>query len=603
MQPTPKRWDVAPVVPHRQTERLSHIHPLLTQILYNRGVTDPTEIEAFLNGRPIFNDPFRLLGMSQAVERIRSAIRCDELIVVYGDFDADGVTATALLIQALRALGAQAAPYIPHRVDEGYGLNCEALDKIAGWGARLVITVDCGIRSPVEAAHGNTLGLDMIITDHHSIFCDDEGREQLPAALAVINPKRQGDPYPFKDLAGVGIAFKVAQALLIADKRQPVGAEPARLEQQELLDLVALGTVADLAPLLGENRFLVQCGLAELRRPQRPGIQAMLEDARLAPGKVDATAIGFVLGPRLNAAGRLATAETSYRLLTAPDALTARPLAGELGRLNLERQRLTQEMVAQAKAHIEAAGTERYLFLVSDERFNPGVVGLVAGRLTEEFYRPALIAHAGPEETHGSARSIPEFNITAALDQCRDLLRRHGGHAAAAGFAVANEKLPLLQTRLEEIAARELAGRDLTPALAVDATVSLSEIDWALQGLLAQLEPCGYGNPQPILASLGLEVATARTVGQDSQHLKLTVRDPRGTGPTGRRILDVIAFRQGAWYGALPRRIDLAYTLETNVYNGEQQLQLNVKAIRPSEGREASHSHTVLTAIPLHDPR
>ncbi len=583
MPPTSKRWDIAPPVPHRQLDRLSHVHSLIVQILYNRGVTDPVEVDAFLNGRPLFNDPFRMLGLSQAVERVRHALRMGELIVVYGDFDADGVTATALLVQALRAFGAQVTPYIPHRVDEGYGLNCDALDRIAGWDARLVITVDCGIRSPIEVAHGNTLGLDMIVTDHHSIFRDEDDVEHLPPALAVVNPKRQGDPYPFKDLAGVGIAFKLAQALMIAEKREPVGDEPAALEERDLLDLVALGTVADLAPLLGENRFLVQRGLAELKHPRRAGLQAMMEEARLNPAKVDATAIGFVLGPRLNAAGRLATADTSYRLLTAPDAMTARPLADELGRLNLERQRLTQEMVAKAKAQIGASPSAGYLFLVSDESFNPGVVGLVAGRLTEEFYRPALVAHAGPDEAHGSARSIAEFNITSALDECRDLLRRYGGHAAAAGFTVANENIALLQARLEEIAARELDGQELAPSLSIDAVVGLSDIDWALQGLLSQVEPCGYGNPQPVLATAGLEVASPpRTVGQDGQHLKLSVRDPNGTGPNARRVVDAIAFRLGAWAGQLPRRIDLAYTVEVNEYNGERRLQLNVKDIRPA---------------------
>jgi single-stranded-DNA-specific exonuclease len=426
----------------------------------------------------------------------------------------------------------------------------------------------------------------MIVTDHHSIFRDEADVEHLPPALSVINPKRQGDPYPFKDLAGVGIAFKLAQALMIAEKREPVGTEPSALEERDLLDLVALGTVADLAPLLGENRFLVQRGLAELKRPRRAGLQAMMEEARLNPAKVDATAIGFVLGPRLNAAGRLASADTSYRLLTAPDPLTARPLAEELGRLNLERQRLTQEMVAKAKAQIGASSKAGYLFLVSDESFNPGVVGLVAGRLTEEFYRPALVAHAGPEEAHGSARSIAEFNITAALDQCRDLLRRYGGHAAAAGFTVANENIPLLHARLEEIADRELGGQELAPSLSVDAVVSLSDIDWALQGLLSQVEPCGYGNPQPVLATTGLEIASPpRTVGQDGQHLKLSVRDPDATGPNARRVVDAIGFRLGAWGGQLPRRIDLAYTVEVNEYNGEKRLQLNVKDIRQAAGQ------------------
>jgi single-stranded-DNA-specific exonuclease len=309
----------------------------------------------------------------------------------------------------------------------------------------------------------------------------------------------------------------------------------------------------------------------------------MMEEARLTPAKVDSAAIGFVLGPRLNAAGRLATAETSYKLLTAPDPLTARPFAEELGRLNLERQRLTQEMMAQAKAQIEASPGSGYLFLVSHASFNPGVVGLVAGRLTEEYYRPALVAHAGPEEAHGSARSIAEFNITEALDECRDLLRRYGGHAAAAGFTVANEKVPLLQARLDAIAGRKLAGRELAPSLSVDAVIELDDIDWALHGLLAQLEPCGYANPQPLFATTGLEAAwPPRTVGHDGQHLKLAVRDPNGIGPNARRVLDAIAFRLGGWAGQLPRRFDLAYTVEANEFNGERRLQLNVRDIRPA---------------------
>jgi len=582
MPPIVKRWDIMPKAPRRQLDRLAHLHPLVVQILFNRGVTEPAEAEAFLSGSVRF-EPFRMVGIARAVERIRAAIRRGERMVVYGDFDADGVTATVLLIQTLKALGAQVRPYIPHRVDEGYGLNCEALARIAGWGARLVITVDCGIRSLEEVAYGNDLGLDMIVTDHHSIARADDA-DVLPPALAVINPKQARDPYPFKELAGVGLAFKLAQALLLVEKNDPVARVPAALAEDDLLDLVALGTVADLAPLLGENRTLVRRGLAELNRPRRPGIQAMLQEARLRPGKVDATAIGFVLGPRLNAAGRLDTATISYNLLTVADLPAAIPLATTLGELNRRRQEQTQEMVALAKNYIAGSETDRYLYLIADPQFPPGIVGLVAGRLVEEFYRPALVAQIGEEETHGSARSIPEFNITAALDQChkKGLLKRHGGHAAAAGFTVKNENLPALQAALEEIAARELAGQDLTPALTIDAVVSLGELDWAVQEKLAQLEPCGYANPQPVLASLGLEVLDQRPVGQDRSHLKLTVRDPRAPGLAGRVTWDAIAFRQGEWTGQLPPRIDLAYTLEVNEFNGERRLQLNVKDIRPA---------------------
>lgn len=578
MPPSSKRWDIAPLLPIRQRDRLAHLHPLLAQVLFNRKVTDPVEVDAFLNGRIRFDDPFRMQGIPSAIARIRAALKAHESIVVYGDFDADGVTATALLVQVLTAFGAAVQPYIPHRVDEGYGLNCDALERLKAQGTQLVITVDCGIRSTPEVAHSNALGLDMIVTDHHSIQRDENDRDILPPALAVINPKRQDDPYPFRDFAGVGLAYKLAQALLLAERREPIAAQPVTMEESALLDLVALGTVADLAPLLGENRTLVQRGLAALNKPQRPGIQAMLEEAKLAPGKVDATAIGFVLGPRVNAAGRLATAKLSYDLLTAPDGLSARPLAEQLADLNRQRQDKTQQLVDLAKQRISTDMSKGYLYLIADPSFHPGIVGLVAGRLADEYYRPVLVAEVGDEETHGSARSIPGFNITKALDDCRELLVRHGGHAAAAGFTVRNENLDALRFRLEQAAAVELAGKELTPTLTVDAEASLSDFDFAFVQQLAQLEPCGYDNPQPVFASRGLEVISARQVGADRKHLKLQVRASRS--PV---IWDAIAFRMGDWYGELPHRIDVAYGVEINEFNGRKSLQLNVKDIRPAQ--------------------
>jgi single-stranded-DNA-specific exonuclease len=585
MSPRPKLWKVAAPVPRSHLERLSHLHPIVVQILYNRKIVDADEVDAFLTGRARLDDPFRMLDLHLAVERIRAAIQAQEPIVVYGDFDADGVTATALLVEVMRALGASVQPYIPHRVDEGYGLNCDALARIAQVGAGLVITVDCGIRSPVEVAYANRLGLDMIVTDHHSIALDDLGREELPPALAVVNPKRNGDPYPFKDFAGVGIAFKLAQALMLKEWEIPVAPTPFTSSEQDLLDLVALGTVADLAPLLGENRVLVQRGLAELNRSRRPGLRAMLDEARLRAGRVDAMAISFVLGPRINAAGRLSSADLSYRLLTTGDSSEANTLAAELGQLNRQRQERTLQMVALAKERIAQSGFDRYLYMVGGTEFPSGIVGLVAGKLSEDLYRPVLVVEWGETTSRGSARSIPEFDITKALDACRDLLVRHGGHAAAAGFTVANENLEELQRRLEEIATSHLSGKDLMPTLQVDAEVELAEMDWAVAGVLAQLEPFGHSNPQPMFASSGLEVVSERIVGQDGQHLKLAVRDPQATGPAARRVWDAVAFRQGEWSGHLPRRVDLAYSLEASEYNGEPRLQLNVKDIRPTPKR------------------
>jgi single-stranded-DNA-specific exonuclease len=572
-----KRWVVAQPAPPDHMAACSHLHPLVAQALYNRGVREAAAIQTFLAPPAQFNDPFAILDLRQAVERIRAAITAREQIVVYGDFDADGVTATALLVQTLKALGANVDAYIPHRVDEGYGLHCESLDRIAARGAQLVITVDCGIRSAKEVAYGQSLGMHMIVTDHHDIQQDEHGCDILPPALAVVNTKRQGDPYAFKGLAGVGIAFKLAQGLMRLEATDPVAPGPVMLKTSDLLDLVALGTVADIAPLLDENRYLVQRGLAELNHPRRPGLIAMLAESKLPVGKVSAYSIGFVLGPRLNAAGRLASAQIGYELLTAADVLSAKVRADELGRLNRERQEKTQELVERAKERIATDGDGRYLYFLGGEAFHPGIVGLVAGRITEDLYRPSIVVEVGPTESRGSCRSIPEFNITRGLDECRELLVRHGGHAMAAGLTVKNENLPELQRRMEAIAARELAGRDLTPVIAIDAEYDLAERDAAFCGLLRQLEPYGEANPQPVFVSQGLEVVrdSPRLVGGDGRHLKLRVR-ARGS----RLEWEVIAFRMGAWYDGLPARIDLAYCLEVNDFNGG--LQLNAKDLRPA---------------------
>ena len=563
------KWQIAPPAPQDHLARFPQLSPLIVQLLYNRGITAPQDVQDFLAGARPDDNPFRLKGMNQAVTRLRQAIRQGEQVAIYGDFDADGVTATALLVETLSALGARVEPYIPHRVDEGYGLNTGALRQLASKGVSLVVTVDCGIRSINEVNYGRKLGLDLIITDHHSVG------EEVPPALAVINPKQRDCRYPFQDLAGVGVAFKMGQALLKANRQVPVAKGEVSLDEEDLLDLAALGTVADLAPLLGENRSLVRRGLERLNDPQRLGVRAMIAQAGLKPGQIEATTIGFVLGPRLNAAGRIDSATKSYDLLTCRSPDQAADLAQELEELNRHRQRLTAEALERAKEQVLMAGEDEKLFFAAGKGFLAGIVGLVAGRLTEEFYRPAVVVELGPEESRGSARSIPEFNITAALDQCRDLLVRYGGHAAAAGFTVANDNLEALQERLRGIAARQLEGVELAPTLLIDAEVELSEVDWATQALLTQLEPCGYANPAPLLLSRRAVVRDARAVGTDGSHLKLTLSD-------GRNVKDAIAFHQGRWAGQLPRHIDVVYSLEVNEWQGEKRLQLNVKDLRPS---------------------
>jgi len=446
------KWQIAPPAPADHLTRFPQLSPLIVQLLYNRGITAPEDVKGFLASAGPGDNPFRLKGMNEAVTRLRQAIRRGEPVAVYGDFDADGVTATALLVETLSALGARVEPYIPHRVDEGYGLNTGALRQLASQGIKVVVTVDCGIRSIKEVNYGRKLGLDLIVTDHHSVG------EEAPPALAVINPKQPDCPYPFQDLAGVGVAFKLAQALLRANRRVPVAKGEVSLNEEDLLDLAALGTVADLAPLLGENRSLVKRGLERLNAAERLGVRAMIAQTGLKLGQIDAAAIGFILGPRLNAAGRIDDAATSYDLLTCRSPDEAANLAQELEELNRRRQRLTAEALERATEQVLVAGEGEKLLFAAGEDFLAGIVGLVAGRLTEEFYRPAVVVELGAEESRGSARSIPEFNITAALDQCSDLLVKYGGHAAAAGFTVANDNLKRVREHLKELAAEQLDG-------------------------------------------------------------------------------------------------------------------------------------------------
>lgn len=563
------RWQVAPPVPEPYCAQFPDIHPVVVQVLYNR-VSDPAEAHRFLKKQPGPDNPFDLQGMHRAVDRLRWAIRRGEPVAVYGDFDADGVTATALLVTTLRALGADVRPYIPHRVEEGYGLNRRALEELARSGVRVVVTVDCGIRFPREIAHARRLGLDVIVTDHHIT-----GQEPLEA-VAVVNPRQEGCPYSYKDLAGVGLAYKLAQALLRVNRKVPLRSNIS-LTEEDLLDLVALGTVADLAPLTGENRYLVSRGLERLNQSPRPGVEALIRESGLQVGRVDSWAISYVLGPRLNAAGRIAHAETAYCLLTTEYPEEARRLAQELGALNRERQRLTSELQERAREMVLAeagSGPVPPLLFLAGPEFLAGVVGLVASRLVDEFYRPALIVEMGEEYSRGSARSIPEFHITQALDGCADILIRHGGHALAAGFTIRTRDLEELRSRLLEIAARELEGRELVPALAIDAEIPLKQIQWPLWEALQVLQPFGEGNPEPLFLTRNVQVRRALPVGTDGAHLKLTLSD-------GWVVWDGIAFRQGKWADRMPERVDLVYRLRDGEWNGTPRLQLEVVDWRP----------------------
>ena len=561
-----KRWVIAPPITSQADQELAKFPPILKQIVFNRGLATDAEARAFLKAEPnANNDPFQLTGMQATVDRICYALQHQEAIAIYGDYDVDGVTATALLVQALGALGANVRGYIPNRFDEGYGLNKEALDTLKANGVKLVITVDCGIRSPDEALHAQAIGLDLIISDHHH----PDGTN-LPSAFAVINPKQHGDPYPDKDLAGVGIAYKIAEALMSV--QLPLNG----FRPNELLDLVALGTVADLAPLVGENRVLVRKGLRQLRETKRQGLFSLAGIADLKIDKCTAGNIGFVLGPRLNASGRLESALASFELLTTTDFMRAGQLAQQLDTQNRQRQSITRTMQEQAEAIAMAEDPDAFLLFAAHEEFNPGVVGLAASRLTEVHYRPAVVAAKSAEETRGSCRSIPEFHITDALDQCKDLLVRHGGHAAAAGFTVKNHNLPELVYRLKEIAKNQLGSRDLRQTLMADVEVPLCELSFEVLKHLMFLEPTGYGNPEAVFVSRNIKVRSARTVGADGKHLKLALEDERGAS------VDAIGFRLGHLKPDLPPYIDVLYRFEANEFNGRRTLQLNLKDVKPA---------------------
>jgi single-stranded-DNA-specific exonuclease len=554
----PKRWDLADIIPPEIDDALAEYPPLLRKLLYNRQITDSASARQFLTATGPLHDPFLLTDMQKAVARICQAIDEREEVVIYGDYDVDGVTATALLVQVIRCLGCNAQGYIPNRFDEGYGVNNEALDSLAEHGTKLIVTVDCGIRSPREVEHARELGMDIIISDHH------EPKGDLPHAVAVINPKRPGDAYPEKNLSGVGLAFKISEAL--------VSHRQANLKLDSWLDLVAVGTVSDIVPLLGENRSMVKAGLSQMRKGMRQGLRSLAGAANLQLAKVTARDIGFVLGPRLNASGRLETAEAAYELMMTEDADRASILAQKLDDLNRQRQEKTLEIQKKA-AELVKTDADIYLLFAVHPDFNLGLIGLAASRLVESSYLPAIVGVQEEEFTRCSCRSIPEFHITQALDACSNLLERHGGHAMAAGFTVLNKNLPELTARLQEIARRQLSGQELTPSIKVDARLSLKELHPEILKYLEALDPTGMGNPEGLFMSTNLKVLRHRIIGSDRSHLRITVNE---SGVT----FDGIAFRQAHHAENGLTTVDLVYSYETNEYNGVTSLQLNVRDLR-----------------------
>jgi single-stranded-DNA-specific exonuclease len=539
------------------------VHPLLAQLLCNRGISEPSHVELFLSAdKRLEADPFLLPDIHQAVSRTYQALLTGEEIAIYGDFDADGITATALLVQGLSALGGKVIPYIPHRYREGYGLQIATLEKLRKQGVNLVITVDTGITAIAEIQKARNMGLDIIVTDHHLPLAS------LPPALAVVDHKRSDSACQSAELAGVGVAFKLLQALLKGSGREEL--------INSLLDLVALGTVTDMIPLTGDNRYWVKHGLELLNNTERLGLQEMMRCANLKQGNLDSESISWILGPRLNAAGRLDDAATSYRLLLTQDRREAASLASDLEEKNAKRQRLTSELLERARENIIAAGADLPLLMTGDASYSTGVMGLVAGRLSEEFYRPVILFKFGPETCRGSGRSIPEFNLMAALKDCRDLLSNFGGHTKAAGFTVPTANLTQLQKRLLDLAQTQLAGLDLRPHIDIDAEVPLSVFAGETFKQIQRMAPFGSGNPLPTFVSRHVEIVDRRQFGSQCEHLGLKLKQ-------GGTVWDAIGFRLGNRAQETTAYLDIAYNLEVDRWNGGEKLRLKLLDFNPCD--------------------
>lgn len=541
------------------------LDPLVARILVLRDIRSVPEAKQFMQGGiGDYHDPYLLDGMLPAVERIRKALQNNELIRVYGDYDADGVSSTSLMAHLLKGLGAHYDTYIPHRIREGYGLNRGAIALAKEQGVGLLITVDTGISAVQEIAYCEELGLDVIVTDHH------EPPEVLPDALAVINPKKPGCPYPYKHLAGVGVAFKLAQALL--------GRFP-----EELLEFAALGTVADLMPLTGENRLLVKMGLARLQDSSYVGFRSLIGVSGIERKEVTAGHIGFSLAPKINASGRLEAADIAVKLLTTEDEKEAEQIAFELDMLNKERQQIVEDMVQEAFAMAEeqrAKGLDKVI-VVAKENWNVGVVGIVASKIVEKFYRPALVLSIDAQKgmAKGSARSIAGFDLHKALTVCKDLLDHYGGHQAAAGMSLNSSHLDEFAFRLNELAATTLTALDYIPVLRVDNACQLADVPIASIEGLEQLAPFGMGNPSPkfMFTNLGLE--DIRTMGKEKQHLKLGLSQAQEEVSCS---VEAVGFGKGSLAALIApsAKVDVLGELSINEWNGVRKPQIIMQDLR-----------------------
>ncbi|MDP2911463.1 MAG: single-stranded-DNA-specific exonuclease RecJ [Candidatus Omnitrophota bacterium] len=566
-----KRWDIKqPDLSLRKylSDNLL-ISPVISQLLINRGMQDIGKIRAFLNSSisELYN-PFLMEGMREAVSRIKMAMDKKEKILIHGDYDVDGVTATALLFSTLRNFGIETVYYIPDRLTEGYGLGSSGVEEALNIKADLVITVDCGISSHEEVDALNKHGIDIIITDHH------EPPKVLPKAYSIINPLQKGCAYPDKHLSGVSVAFKLCEAL---------SSEFHDKNFWRHLDLVALGTIADVAPIIGENRMLVKEGLKLLKnKGSNKGIKALIEASGMKKDRMGAFEIGFILGPRINAAGRLGSASMAVELLLTDDDEKAKDLAEKLNEANKERQRIEKNTLKEAISKIERDINfkDHRVIVLHNENWHTGVIGIVASRISDRFNRPAILISTKDGIGRGSGRSVENFHLFEALTSCEEFLREYGGHQYACGLTILEEKLPGFIKMMNELAQNTMTAENLIPSLVIDMDINLRDIDYKAVEDIAGLEPFGEGNPEPVFCSRNLRLAQPLRV-LKGEHIKFQVTD-------GNKIFEAIGFgmaKDSDIELALKRNsgFDMAYSVSLNTWQGINAIQLKIEDIKPSE--------------------
>ncbi len=575
------QWKLKPNASEEFIEQFPEYNPVVLELLSRRGIITQEKIDEFFNPdyEGDLHDPFLMLGMAKAVKRLEGAIKKKEKIAIFGDYDADGVCGAVVLKSALEELGADVSGgiYVPDRMREGYGLNQTAIKKMAEEKVKLLVTVDCGISESADVAFAYSLGLEVIITDHH------QPGKKIPKAEAVINPWQAKDEYPFKNLAGVGVAFKLAQALISFSKKVKPGWE------KWLLDLVALGTVADCMPLLGENRTLVRYGLIVLAQTQRVGLQELMKIARLNPifeeeklkTNLDTYSLGFVLAPRLNAAGRIDHADLAVSLLLTQDRTKAREMAQKINDHNRQRQKITDDIVTEIERRIKDILNDKAnsVIIASDASWSPGVIGLVAGKIADRYNRPTFVFSAangaGPARWRGSARSVEGFNLIKAIGQCAPLLVEFGGHIGAAGLEIEVKNFEAFKTKINQIARQELKGKDLTPVLEIDQELAPQDINWELFDNLEKFEPFGEANERPLWLLENMEIVSVRIVGNGSKHLKLELKNEQLPG----KIFKAIGFglaKNGNENLSYGDKIDIVGELIADEWNGTRNLQLKI---------------------------